>query len=213
MRPVPWLAAFLLLLLALPCMAGAQETLQPAPEDQVSADVKLVVAAVLQQFATDPQPVQGVRFDPAGTHLLHDPKLDLSGFGVTNIVINQYTIKPLSPKLARILMQAVFEFKDPYGRTARLAAAIQYVLYTKGINIEHSAAMVAPPETPTLETYYVPADEFQQAVANKTSFQDYYLAILTHAVPMTKVPNPPKTGKGTYLVITLCKDLLPRSRC
>ena len=209
MRPAPWLAALLLLLLALPCAAAAQETLKPAPEDKVSADVKLVVAAVLQQFSTNPQLVDGVRFDPAGTHLLHDPKLDLTGFDVTNIVINQYTIKPLSPKLARILMQAVFEFRDPFGRTARLAAAIQYVLYTKGINIEHSAAIVAPPETPTLETYYVPADEFQKAVVDKTSFQDYYLAILTHAVPMTDVPNPPEAGKGTYLVITLCKDLLP----
>ena len=154
--------------------------------DRVAPDVKLVLAGVLNRVTGVDEPIQGLRFDPSGTHdHVRESAMD-EGFGLNFIDITGYRPIEATPERGSAFMEGFVHLKDLVGRRASAYFAVKYSVTSTRVIVHQSATRMVPPYYPKVEAYFVPQSAFAGLPPDSfRTFLDLYLFSLANAVTMT----------------------------
>lgn len=209
------LTTMLLIATLLPTAALAQGQSREAPpitdlaQADVSPDIKLAIAGVIQKLRGNNAPIEGVEFIAAGQHKVGESGFNYDGYDATGIAVTGYTATMVDDGKAMVILEGIILFKDVLMRRTGAYFCVQYLASKDGISIKKSVTAGLPPDFPRVESFIISEDALRAGMGNLTTYADYYLYIIENAEPMAYGPNADSTGrKDKYFIVTFCKDRL-----
>ncbi|MCF8466703.1 MAG: hypothetical protein K9G33_04820 [Sneathiella sp.] len=164
-----------------------------------------VAATVLRLQDEDPAGIDG-KFSVIGSGgIATDDNINLKGFGVENVQINDLFHPKEAPELTRLGARLILV--DPAGRRVGISFVADYELSEGQVVLKgHDWAYIRA-EAPLAETYIVPTAAIE-ALDEKTARN--YTAFRSHILTNAVVAGDPKASKdmGDYTIVTFVMDHL-----
>ena len=194
---------------------------------QLSPDIELVMAAIIEKMRGDRFPIDGVVFSSDYAHELAEIDFTYEDFELKLVDILGYEPKALGADKAEVLSAGLLHFEDGIGRRASTYFTVRYTVTENRIVIEEADVAAVPPVYPRLEAYFVPQNAINDLQEGDLSdFTDFYLYSKLSAEPMVasdeerkereayeKMSLWKKVAAGTkeqgdYYIIVFCMDRL-----
>ncbi|WP_040417397.1 peptidoglycan-binding domain-containing protein [Desulfonatronospira thiodismutans] len=148
--------------------------------EEVSGDIRLVVAAIVEQMRNEDNTSQYVSFNNRGSHRLTYPAFHFNGFSLTSTLIQNYNCETVN-NVNECYLDGFFTFADDFQRTSIDYFNVEYAVHDNSIVIHDSFAVNAPPTIPRLQAYIVPREDFSKVVDRADSYYSFYAGIVSSA--------------------------------
>ncbi len=156
---------------------------------------KAVLAAVLQKIRKQKITVEGVKFDPNGSHEIDSEYSDFTGYNVEALEIDWEKIVPTRQKTNIVFLRGVFTFMNEIGQTLSEKFFVDYtVAPKKPIVINNSVTVPLYTDAPTVVGFFIDHKLLASATPYLSTFKDFYLFaslnnINMHATEEEKLNN------------------------
>jgi len=149
-------------------------------QDEISGDIRLVVAAIVEKMRNNENSSQYVSFNNRGNHKLTYPSFHFNGFSLTSIMIQNYNCEMIN-NANECYLDGFFTFVDKLQRSSTDYFNVEYTVHDNSIVIHNSFAVNAPPTIPRLQAYIVPKENFTRVIEEADSFYTFYIGVVSSA--------------------------------
>lgn len=153
-------------------------------EGEVSGDIRLVVAAIIEKMRKKTNPFQNVHFEKTGKHIIEEPDFDFQGFAVQSIVIQDHQVTELDKNAYRCRLDGYISFIDSVNRKTVNFFRTEYRMTQDGININKSATFTVNPYFPSTQAFIIEKDHLVHALDSAQGFPEFYSQVVTNAHKM-----------------------------